>query len=79
MAPRARPVSARETAAHLGRLRGLDTLTDSRGIFALAAMDHRDSLRVAYEKAGLPRRHPSESPSSRRPSPARSRRTPRAC
>ena len=54
MAPRARPVSARETAAHLGRLRGLDTLTDSRGIFALAAMDHRDSLRVAYEKAGLP-------------------------
>jgi tagatose 1,6-diphosphate aldolase len=47
-------VSARETAARLGRLRGLDTLSDARGIFALAAMDHRDSLRVAFEKAGHP-------------------------
>ena len=47
-------MSARETAAHLGRLRGLDTLSDERGIFALAAMDHRDSLRVAFETAGHP-------------------------
>jgi tagatose 1,6-diphosphate aldolase len=47
-------VSARETASRLGRLRGLDTLSDARGIFALAAMDHRDSLRVAFEKAGHP-------------------------
>jgi tagatose 1,6-diphosphate aldolase len=46
-------VSARETAARLGRLRGLDTLSDARGIFALAAMDHRDSLRVAFEQAGF--------------------------
>ena len=45
LAAGARPVSARETAARLGRLRGLDTLSDTRGIFALAAMDHRDSLR----------------------------------
>jgi tagatose-1,6-bisphosphate aldolase len=45
-------VSARETAARLGRLRGLDTLSDARGIFALAAIDHRDSLRVAFETAG---------------------------
>ena len=55
MAPRARPVSARETAAHLGRLRGLDTLTDSRGIFALAAMDHRDSLRRRIREGRPPR------------------------
>jgi tagatose 1,6-diphosphate aldolase len=47
-------VSTRETAARLGRLRGLDMLSDARGIFALAAMDHRDSLRVAFEKAGHP-------------------------
>jgi len=47
-------VSAGETAARLGRLRGLDTLSDARGIFALAAMDHRDSLAVAFEKAGHP-------------------------
>ena len=44
----------RETAARLGRLRGLDTLSDTRGIFALAAMDHRDSLRIAFESAGFP-------------------------
>ena len=47
-------MSARETAARLGRLRGLDTLSDTRGIFALAAMDHRDSLRIAFESAGFP-------------------------
>jgi tagatose 1,6-diphosphate aldolase len=29
-------------------------LSDARGIFALAAMDHRDSLRVAIETAGFP-------------------------
>jgi tagatose-1,6-bisphosphate aldolase len=51
-------VSARETASRLGRLRGLDTLSDARGIFALAAMDHRDSLRVAFEAAG----HPTPAP-----------------
>jgi tagatose 1,6-diphosphate aldolase len=45
-------VSARETAARLGRLRGLDMLSDTRGIFALAAIDHRDSLGIAFEKAG---------------------------
>jgi tagatose 1,6-diphosphate aldolase len=45
-------VSARETAARLGRLRGLDALSDARGIFALAAIDHRHSLRVAFEAAG---------------------------
>jgi hypothetical protein len=37
-------VSAQETAARLGRLRGLDMLSDARGIFALAAIDHRASL-----------------------------------
>jgi tagatose 1,6-diphosphate aldolase len=47
-------VSARETAARLGRLRGLDMLSDARGIFALAAIDHRDALGVAFEKAGFP-------------------------
>ncbi len=50
----ARPVSARETAARLGRLRGLDMLSDARGIFALAAIDHRDALGVAFEQAGFP-------------------------
>jgi tagatose 1,6-diphosphate aldolase len=47
-------VSAHDTAARLGRLRGLDMLSDPRGIFALAAIDHRDSLAVAFEKAGFP-------------------------
>jgi len=47
-------VSARETAARLGRLRGLDVLSDARGIFALAAIDHRDSLGVAFAAAGYP-------------------------
>jgi tagatose 1,6-diphosphate aldolase len=47
-------VSARETAARLGRLRGLDAITDARGIFGLAAMDHRDSLGIAFERAGFP-------------------------
>jgi tagatose 1,6-diphosphate aldolase len=46
-------VSARETAARLGRLRGLDMLSDARGIFALAAIDHRDSFGVAFEAAGF--------------------------
>jgi tagatose 1,6-diphosphate aldolase len=46
-------VSARETAARLGRVRGLDMLSDARGIFALAAIDHRDSLGVAFEAAGF--------------------------
>jgi tagatose 1,6-diphosphate aldolase len=50
----ARTVSARETAARLGRLRGLDVLSDARGIFALAAIDHRDSLGVAFAAAGYP-------------------------
>jgi tagatose-1,6-bisphosphate aldolase len=47
-------VSAHETATRLGRLRGLDALSDARGIFALAAIDHRDSLAVAFEQAGFP-------------------------
>ena len=47
-------MSARETAARLGRLRGLDMLSDARGIFALAAIDHRDSLGVAFAAAGFP-------------------------
>lgn len=47
-------MSARETAARLGRLRGLDSLSDARGIFALAAIDHRDSLGIAFETAGYP-------------------------
>ncbi len=47
-------MTARETAGSLGRLRGLDTLSDTRGIFALAAIDHRDSLGVAFEAAGYP-------------------------
>jgi sulfofructosephosphate aldolase len=45
-------VSADDVASRLGRLRRLDTLADEDGIFALAAIDHRDSLRVAFEKAG---------------------------
>ena len=47
-------MSAHETAARLGRLRGLDTLSDARGIFALAAIDHRDALGVAFAAAGYP-------------------------
>ena len=47
-------MSARETAARLGRLPWLDRSSDTRGIFALAAMDHRDSLRIAFESAGFP-------------------------
>jgi tagatose 1,6-diphosphate aldolase len=46
-------VSGQETAARLGRLRGLDTLSDARGIFALAAIDHRDSLGLAFKQAGF--------------------------
>jgi sulfofructosephosphate aldolase len=45
-------VTALETAARLGRLRGLDMLSDTRGIFALAAVDHRDALGVAFKDAG---------------------------
>ena len=58
LAAGARPVSARETAARLGRLRGLDMLSDTRGIFALAAIDHRDSLGDAFASAGLPKPTP---------------------
>jgi tagatose 1,6-diphosphate aldolase len=47
-------MTMRETAGRLGRLRGLDTLSDARGIFALAAIDHRDALGVAFETAGYP-------------------------
>jgi tagatose-1,6-bisphosphate aldolase len=46
-------VSAQETATRLGRLRGLDALSDTRGIFALAAIDHRDALGVAFKNAGF--------------------------
>ena len=53
-------MSARETAARLGRLRGLDMLSDTRGIFALAAIDHRDSLGIAFEKAGYPTPSPDQ-------------------
>jgi tagatose 1,6-diphosphate aldolase len=45
--------SVTDTAARLGRLRGLDALSDVRGIFALAAIDHRDSLGVAFRSAGF--------------------------
>ena len=69
-------MTALATAARLGRLRGLDTLSDARGIFALAAIDHRDALGVAFANAGFPSRRPSGSPSSRPRSPVRSRRMP---
>jgi tagatose 1,6-diphosphate aldolase len=46
-------VSAQDTASRIGRLRGLDMLSDARGIFGLAAIDHRDSLGIAFEKAGF--------------------------
>jgi tagatose 1,6-diphosphate aldolase len=45
--------SVSDTAARLGRLRGLDALSDVRGIFALAAIDHRDSFGVAFRSAGF--------------------------
>ncbi|MDX6560819.1 MAG: tagatose 1,6-diphosphate aldolase [Gaiellales bacterium] len=47
-------MSAQDIATRLGRMRGLDMLSDTRGIFALAAIDHRDSLGVAFAAAGYP-------------------------
>jgi tagatose 1,6-diphosphate aldolase len=40
--------------SQIGRRRRLDALSGGRGIFAVAAIDHRDALSAAHAKAGLP-------------------------
>jgi tagatose 1,6-diphosphate aldolase len=47
-------VSAGEWRSEIGRHRRLDALSGRRGIFAVAAIDHRDALTAAHAKAGLP-------------------------
>jgi tagatose 1,6-diphosphate aldolase len=37
----------------IGRRRRLDALSGARGVFAVAAIDHRDALTAAHAKAGL--------------------------
>jgi tagatose 1,6-diphosphate aldolase len=39
--------------SEIGRHRRLDALSGSHGIFAVAAIDHRDALTVAHARAGL--------------------------
>ena len=41
--------------SEIGRHRRLDALSGSRGVFAVAAIDHRDALTAAHAKAGLPK------------------------
>lgn len=41
--------------SEIGRHRRLDALSGSRGVFAVAAIDHRDALSAAHAKAGLPK------------------------
>jgi tagatose 1,6-diphosphate aldolase len=48
-------VSATEWRSEIGRHRRLDALSGTRGIFAVAAIDHRDALTAAHAKAGLPK------------------------
>jgi tagatose 1,6-diphosphate aldolase len=40
--------------SQIGRRRRLDALSGVRGIFAVAAIDHRDALTAAHARAGLP-------------------------
>jgi tagatose 1,6-diphosphate aldolase len=40
--------------SQIGRRRRLDALSGERGVFAVAAIDHRDALTAAHAKAGLP-------------------------
>jgi len=35
----------------IGKLRGLQQLANERGVFAMLALDHRDSLRKAFNPA----------------------------
>jgi tagatose 1,6-diphosphate aldolase len=39
--------------SQIGRRRRLDALSGTRGVFAVAAIDHRDALTAAHAKAGL--------------------------
>lgn len=41
--------------SEIGRHRRLDALSGTRGVFAVAAIDHRDALTAAHAKAGLPK------------------------
>jgi tagatose 1,6-diphosphate aldolase len=43
-----------ELRSQIGRRRRLDALSGERGVFAVAAIDHRDALGAAHAKAGLP-------------------------
>lgn len=40
--------------SQIGRRRRLDALSGANGVFAVAAIDHRDALTAAHAKAGLP-------------------------
>jgi tagatose 1,6-diphosphate aldolase len=53
MVASARPVSD-ALRSQIGRRRRLDALSGEGGIFAVAAIDHRDALTAAHAKAGLP-------------------------
>jgi tagatose 1,6-diphosphate aldolase len=46
-------VSSEGLRSQIGRRRRLDALSGSRGIFAVAAIDHRDALSAAHARAGL--------------------------
>ena len=39
--------------SEIGRHRRLDALSGRHGVFAVAAIDHRDALTAAHAKAGL--------------------------
>jgi tagatose 1,6-diphosphate aldolase len=46
--------------SEIGRHRRLDALSGTRGVFAVAAIDHRDALTAAHAKAGLPKPTPEQ-------------------
>lgn len=46
-------MSPPDLRSEIGRRRRLDALSGSRGIFAVAAIDHRDALTAAHARAGL--------------------------
>jgi tagatose 1,6-diphosphate aldolase len=48
-------VSANSWRSEIGRHRRLDALSGPQGVFAVAAIDHRDALTAAHAKAGLPK------------------------
>jgi tagatose 1,6-diphosphate aldolase len=46
-------LTANPWRSEIGRHRRLDALSGTRGVFAVAAIDHRDALTAAHAKAGL--------------------------